>query len=239
MDITGHTRVGDIATFVPVSIAVFERYGVDIYSKGDLPLEEALRGAGMSVGDILAEIERELQAAEEEDRLHAHLASSAPESLADHIREVHHGYLHTHLPRVGQRFVPALLAWGDSCDALFDVAREFDRMRTALLAHLADEEREVFPLVRSLAAETKDRPIKIDAAAVTEVLARAAAQHRAAEEALRTMGDLVDRCASQEGDCPECPELFKDLRALEADVQRHIHLEDDVLFPAIRRLAGV
>jgi regulator of cell morphogenesis and NO signaling len=243
MDITRNTRVGDIATLVPVSIAVFERHGVDVGTKGDLPLEEALRETGLSVGDILLEIERELQAAEEEDRLHEHLASAAPESLVDHIREVHH-HLHAQLPCVGEQMVPALLVFGDTCDDLFDIARQFDRLRAMLLAHLAEEERDVLSLVARLSADTGDEAT-VDRVAAAAVLTRASEEHQAALDAVRTMRDLIDRCApvedvvSQESGPPECPELFQELRTLETAVHRHVHLEDDVLFPAIRRLAGI
>lgn len=239
MDITGNTLVGDIATLVPASIGVFERYGVDIYSKGDLSLEEAIREAGLSVGDILAEIERALEAVEEEDRLHAELASSAPQTLADHVREVHHGYLTEHLPRVGRELVPALLAWGDTCDPLFEIARRFEQLRNGLLSHLADEEHEVFPLVGALSAEAAGEPTHVERAALTEALARADLEHRAALEALEDIRSLIEDCVCDDGEPPRCTDLFQQLRALEADIRRHIHLEDDVLFPAIRRLAGV
>ena len=42
MQITASTKVGDIATNIPASLSVFERYGVDFCCGGQAPLEQAL-----------------------------------------------------------------------------------------------------------------------------------------------------------------------------------------------------
>jgi len=246
MEITGSMKIGDIATLVPVSIPVFERYGVDFYHNGDRPLVEALTETGLSVGDILAEIERAIQAREEEERLHADWSQTSPGALADHIRENHHGYLASQFPRVADEFTKVLLAWGDANDELFEVARSFDILRRGLESHLAEEERYVFPLLKELGEERPEGthgptpPLSAEEGrALEDRLSLLANEHAAALAALRTMRAHASDYLATADTCIDCPALFEALVALEADIQRHIQLEDDLLLPTIRRLAGL
>ena len=246
MEITGSMRIGDIATLVPVSIPVFERYGVDFYHNGDRPLVEALTETGLSVGDVLAEIERAIQAREAEDRLHSDWSQTAPGTLADHIRENHHGYLASQFPLVAAEFTKVLLAWGEANDELFEVARSFDILRRGLETHLAEEERYVFPLLKELGEERPGltpgptTPLSAEAKrALEDRLSHLEEEHAAALEALRTMRAHASDYLATADTCVDCPALFEALVALEADIQRHIQLEDEVLLPTIRRLAGL
>jgi regulator of cell morphogenesis and NO signaling len=243
MQISGDTRIGDIATLVPVSIEVFERYGVDFYRNGDRPLEEALKEAGLSVGDILAEIERALEARREEDLLHAEWAENAPGTLADHIREAHHDYLRTQLPRVAEELVTTLLSWGDEHDALYGIAREFQHLRRGLESQLEEEERHVFPQLLRL-SETVGRELAADdisagGDSLAAMLDRLQREHGETLESLRVMRSLASDYRVAEDSCLECAGLYQELGAMEVDIERHIHLEDDVLIPAMRRLAGL
>jgi len=246
MEITGSMSIGDIATLVPVSIPVFERYGVDFYHNGDRPLAEALTETGLSVGDILAEIERAVQAREEEESLHADWSQTAPGTLADHIRENHHGFLASQFPQVAAELTRVLLAWGDNNDELFEVARSFDVLRRGLETHLAVEEHYVFPLLKELGKESPQGaygpipPLSAEERrALEDRLSLLENEHAAALDALRAIRTHASDFLATEDTCIDCPALFEALIALEADIQRHIQLEDEVLLPTIRRLAGL
>jgi regulator of cell morphogenesis and NO signaling len=246
MEINGSMRIGDIATLVPVSIPVFERYGVDFYHNGDRPLVEALTETGLSVGDILAEIESAIEARETEDRLHADWSQTAPDTLADHILENHHGYLALQLPQVAVEFTKVLLAWGDANDELFEVARNFDILRRGLESHLAMEEQYVFPLLKELGQESPDgmhghaHSLSVkEKQTLGDRLNVLEEEHAAALGALRSMRAHASDFLATEDTCVDCPVLYEALVALEADIHRHIQLEDEVLLPTIRRLAGL
>jgi len=170
----------------------------------------------------------------------------APGTLADHIRENHRGHLASQFPRVADEFTKVLLASGDVNDELFEVARSFDILRRGLETHLAEEERYVFPLLKELGEE---RPDGTHEAAPTlsaeekrtmgDRLNLLEYEHAAALDALRTMRAHASDYMATADDCVDCPALFEALVALEADIQRHIQLEDDLLLPTMRRLAGL
>ncbi len=239
MEITGTTKIGDIATLWPVAISVFERYGVDFFHYSDRPLAEALTDTGLSVGDILAEIERAQETRDEAGPEHTEWSTRAPANLADHISETHHGYLAEELPKLGQQLVGILLESGDDYDALYELAGEFDRLRRMIIPHLDEEERSVFPLIRQLGTAGEAPEGSLDAERLRETLDLLEQEHSSVLESMATIRGYASDCGALEEGSTECSHLFESLAAMETDVRRHIDLEREVLLPALRRLAGI
>lgn len=238
MQITGDTRVADIATHVPAALEVFERYQIDFSCGGDLPLGKAAESTGRSVGDLIAEIERAAEALREEDRLHEDWSHSQPDRLIEHIVEAHHGYLREHLPVIGDELSRTLMADGDFRDELFALGRLFARLRVELLDHLRDEEDGLFPGLSTLAAGAAEGN-PMESGVHEEIMVGM----RAAEMGHERIGDLLKRMRMETGGytvppdaCPTYAPLFRHLIQLESDTHRHIHLENNVLFPGARKL---
>jgi len=240
MQITSDTRVADIATHVPAALEVFERYQIDFSCGGDIPLGKAAEATGRSVGDLIAEIERATEALHAADQLHEDWSHSRPERLIAHVVEAHHGYLRDRLPLVSEELATTLMADGDYHDELFELGRLFSHLRRALDHHLQSEEGVLFPALGTLAAGTSEGA-QIEPAVRDEMLTGM----RAAEQEHERVGDLLKRMRFEvEGYtvppdvCPTYGPLFQHLMELEADIHRHIHLENNVLFPGVRGLLG-
>ncbi|MCJ7795326.1 MAG: DUF542 domain-containing protein, partial [Thermoleophilia bacterium] len=158
MDVNGTTRVGDIAARIPASIEVFERYGVDFCCNGDRPLTEALAGAGVSAGDILAEIERAVEFEHEEERQYVDWIQEAPATLADHIVETHHAFLDREMPRVDRDLAKVISVHGPNHPELIELGRVYRQLQAELEDHLRKEEEQVFPRLRELGPNDAPSP---------------------------------------------------------------------------------
>ena len=246
MDITSETRVGQIASSLPASIAVFERYGVDFCCGGDTPLAQALQGTGLSVGDILAEIEAATAALAEEDRVHEDWSERDPASLADHVEAVHHAYLRDRLPEAGRKLSTVLSVHGEAHPELFELGRLFERLRTEITAHLESEEQVVFPALRELQSSARgeqggtvhhhEARSGVKEAAVRNHLEDLETEHDTVGSLLKAMRGVTSNYSPPAGACATYNGLFQELQALEADIHRHVHLENNVMFAAVRRL---
>ncbi len=241
MDITSATKVGDIATMVPAAIEVFERYGVDFCCNGKRPLDEALRGTGLSVGDILAEIERATEAQAQEDELHQDWSGYAPGTLADHIEATHHGYLRAELPKIGARMATVLSVHGERHPELFELGRLFEKLRRELDEHLAKEEQVVFPMLRTLDTEYEGSGPGSTRAWTPEALraelASLEAEHGDVGDALKSIRGLTSNYQTPADACITYSTLYRELQGLEVDIHRHVHLENNILIPTVRTLA--
>ncbi|MBU2602709.1 MAG: iron-sulfur cluster repair di-iron protein [Actinobacteria bacterium] len=233
MEITQETSVGHIATTIPASIDVFERFGVDFCCGGDKPLSEALRGTGVSVGDLLAEIEAAVAALASEQRLHEDWSERDPASLADHVERAHHIYLREKLPYVGEKMATVLRVHGELHPELFELGRLLEHLRKEIDAHLETEETVVFPALREI-VETGASGTK--GAALEDSLQMLETEHDEVGRLLKAMRGITSNYHPPAGACATYSVLFRELQALEADIHRHVHLENNIMFAAARKL---
>lgn len=238
MQITATTKVGDIATKVPASMTVFERYGVDFCCGGQRTLEEAVQERGLQVGDVLAEIERAVTAQEDEDELHQDWSLMSPAGLVDHIEQAHHSYLRNQLPRAGQEMTKVLGVHGPNHPELWEIGQIYETLRKSLEEHLVKEEQQFFPAIRELeAARNANRKTEsITADRVLAGLKELEEEHDEVGGALHRLHDLTGGYKAPHDACPTYAGLYQRLLALEADIHRHVHLENNVLIPAVREV---
>ncbi len=228
MDVSGTTLVGEIAAKVPASLEVFERYGVDFCCNGGRPLVEALSGTGISVGDILVEIERAAQAEVTEDHRYLDWTRESPATLADHIVETHHDFLDRHLPRVGHDLSKVVSVHGQHHPELFELGRVYGQLQSELQEHLHKEEQQVFPLLRNLGPDESPSPELLG------LLEQLETEHDGAGSALHAIRGITSNFQTPADACFTYSTLFRELRELEADVHRHVHLENNILIPGLR-----
>jgi len=228
MDIDATTKVGDIAARIPASIEVFERYGVDFCCNGDRPLSETLAGTGASAGDILAEIERAVELDHEEERQYVDWLQEAPATLADHIVETHHAFLDREMPRVHRDLAKVISVHGPNHPELTELGRVYGQLQTELEDHLRKEEEQVFPRLRELGPD--DAP----SAELLELLEQLETEHDGAGSALHAIRGITSNYQTPPDACFTFSTLYRELQALEADVHRHVHLENNVLIPGLR-----
>lgn len=228
MDIDGTTRVGDIAARIPASIEIFERYGVDFCCHGDRPLLDALEGTGVSAGDILAEIAKLTPAGSDMEHAHVDWTAASPADLADHIVKTHHAYLDREMPRVGADLAKVISVHGQNHPELHEVGRVYGRLWAELEAHLRMEEADVFPRLKQL--DSHDAP----PAKLLDLFDQIETEHDAAGEALHAIRGTTSNYQTPADACFTYTSLYRGLQALEADVHRHVHLENNVLIPGLR-----
>jgi regulator of cell morphogenesis and NO signaling len=150
---------------------------------------------------------------------------SASELIA-RIVERHHGYLRSALPVVRPLVDKIAAVHGAKDPALVELARVFEALCARLGPHLHDEEARLFPAL--LAGRHGDPAV----AAMLEALR---AEHAELRGALRQVRELAHGYVAPDWACRTYRRALAELEDLEADLQRHLHLEQVVL---LARLAA-
>ncbi|HOS43496.1 MAG TPA: hemerythrin domain-containing protein, partial [Armatimonadota bacterium] len=96
-------------------------------------------------------------------------------------------------------------------------------------AHLTKEETVVFPAIARVVGGQRDDAAVTGAHELED-------EHEAAGALLHEMHHLTDDFTVPDDACATYEALYRDLQALEQDIHRHIHLENNVLFPRVLRL---
>lgn len=112
--------------------------------------------------------------------------------------------------------------------ALAVILQELTRLRRECEAHMAAEERELFPLIDTLAGDSvaeESRARFVHLRAVVE------AEHVDAGQTLRIIQQVTDGYRPPAGACSTVHDLYRGLEELQDLERRHAAFEQDVLFP--------
>jgi regulator of cell morphogenesis and NO signaling len=219
--------VGQIAAGFPAAVRVFEKHGIDFCCGGKLPVTEACARKGLDPAVLLAEIEQAIRTPAEDptDWLTAPLPA-----LIDHILDTHHAYMKVQLPRVEAMLAKVVQAHSDRHgDMLRAASGVYGAMKAELDGHLAKEEMILFPLVRAL--DGGAQPGSFHCGSVKNPIRVMCMEHDSAGEALVQLRRLTSDYTAPADACNTFRALYFELAEMERDLHRHIHLENNVLFP--------
>jgi regulator of cell morphogenesis and NO signaling len=161
------------------------------------------------------------------DLLHATMSD-----LVDHIEVTHHNYLRRELPRLADMLDRVVEAHWERHLDLIDLREIFTTLRHDLETHMDSEEHIVFPALRRLdtAIATED----YECSAEQEAIALMESEHDEAGAALARMRAMTDGFTPPADACPTYRAMLAGLAEMDADLRRHVHKENHILFPKAR-----
>lgn len=231
MSITAETTVGAIVARRLGRARVFERFGIDYWGGGGDPLGVACARAGADVGAVLGAIaEEDARGGDDGEDVEAMGAGA----LADHVVATHHAFLRRELPRLDALIERVREAHGARHPELSGLRETFSALREELESHLLKEERVLFPLVKQLEAARSAFPIPCGTVANSIRVMRH--EHDDAGGALARLRELTGGYEAPGDAGASFRALYEGLAGLEADLHRHIHKENNVLFPKVSAL---
>jgi len=214
---------------------VFERYGIDFCCGGKISLSEVCRERGIVPATIRAEIEAVKE--EPQERGQNYAAWGLP-FLADYIVNTHHGYLNENTRQIAVYANKIAEVHGDHHPEVIEIARIFARIATDMEAHLREEEEVLFPAIKRIDTARKDgvAPEAADLNTLKQSLEKLNQEHDAIGDAVHTIRDLSQGYAIPADVCNTFVVTYRKLKEFEDDLHKHVHLENNILFPKAARL---
>jgi len=225
--------IGSFVVERPSRSKVFERLGLDYCCGGHLSLEEACAKTGADPAAVLQAL-AEFDAASPKDEPAPWGQDLA--ALADHIEATHHGYLHAELPRMQAIVEKVARAHGETDPRLIQVHQVFQRFSGEMELHMAKEEQILFPLVRRMAGGAS--AASFHCGSVRGPISVMRHEHDDHAVNLGLLKELTDNFAVPEYACNTYRAMLDALQELELDLHRHIHKENNILFPGAEALEG-
>lgn len=208
--------VGRIAARCPAALPLLHRHRLDYCCGGDRPLAEACAEAGVDADALLAELRDVVGRSAEVDSWN----ERPLEELVEHLLERYHAVHREQLPvliGMAQRVervhaerpgVPSGLA-----DFLEDWIPELE-------AHMQKEEQVLFPMILAGRGGMAGAPIQV-----------MRMEHDAHGENLAKLRGIAHEFVPPAEACGTWRALYAGLDAFVADLMRHVHLENEILFP--------
>lgn len=227
------TKVSKIVAQNYRTAKVFTAHGIDFCCNGGIPLQEACALKQVDLQRVISEIEAELR----EPVLVDYQRMALPE-LIDHIVTVHHGYVERNIPLLQLYLEKLCRVHGERHPELLRIQGLFTEAANALLAHLRKEETILFPYILAMcAAHDNGAPTPVPHFGhIDNPIAMMEHEHAVEGERFRAIALLSNQYECPPDGCQTYRVAYTLLEEFEQDLHKHIHLENNVLFPRAQAL---
>ncbi len=226
---TTSQTVREIALQEPSSIRVFEQYGIDYCCGGRKPLAEACAAKNVEVDAVIAALET---AARTPDAVVEDWSKTSLAILSAHIVTTHHAYVIRELPRLADLAEKVVNRHGSSNCELLVIQSRLAQLDGELRGHQGKEEVVLFPYIANLEQAVANGGSKPNPNfTVASPIATMLREHDAAGALMGEIRSLSHDYTTPEGACPTYHAFYDGLREFEQDLHRHIHMENNILFP--------
>jgi regulator of cell morphogenesis and NO signaling len=222
--------VGQLVAQRPSLSRVFEKHGIDYCCGGGRSLAEAGRAAGIDLEALLREIAVEPEVPGDRDWTRASIAETIRWILAEH-----HDWLKRELPRISSLAAKVAGVHGQGHPEMVDLAALVEAIRDEIEPHLQKEERILFPAALQLEESgTIGLSCHGGVASLESPISVMESDHEALGRLLDRLAELTEGFEPPAHACNTWRAFYAALKELDGNTHRHVHLENEVLHPAIR-----
>lgn len=227
----------DLALSHPAAARVFESYHLDYCCGGHQTLGDACRAAGLNLDEVVTAVQR----AQREPASEPRWDEASLIALVRFIVDTHHAFTRTELTRIEALLAKVIARHGAAHSELGKIDRCFVELKADLGPHLLKEEQVLFPYIEALENHRQQKAPLPPACfgTIDNPIRMMSIEHDAVGTLLRQIRSLTADFAPPADACPTYQALYQAMEGLETDLMRHIHLENNLLFPRARVLAGL
>jgi regulator of cell morphogenesis and NO signaling len=213
---------------------VFESHKIDYYNKGKQTLEEVADEHKIDLQVLKNEIEKPKQTGEDED-----FNSRGLDALSDYIVKTYHRYADKQIQVIKPTLEKVCQEYGERHPALPEIKKLFDAAAGVIAVHQKKEELILFPFIRKMADAEKNNKEFVRPTATKSVespVDMLTHEHYQQSDLFQKIAELSDDYTSPEGVDDEFKESLSLLKEFEINLHKHLHLENNILFPKALKL---
>jgi len=206
---------------------VFEKYHLDFCCKGKQTLASACEQKGLDVYQVVHDLEKLLDGTQKQTVVFNDMKAA---QLIQYILIHHHFFVKQIMPQLLGFLEKINHKHGDRFPQMTRVLTLFRELSYELLLHMEKEEKILFPAIVSLETDSKVAiPFK-------QVIERMLTEHDEAGELMDQIRILTLDYTPPENTCTTFHLTLTMLKDFEANLHKHVHLENNHLFPMAEKL---
>lgn len=230
MNITEKSNIGEVVRFNFRTATVFQANNIDYCCGGNKTIAEACREAGADSGKLIAELR---STAENTDPDTEYINSLSLSELSDYIIRRHHSFVRKNIPFLQEGLDRICEVHGTAHPELFRIRELFSESAKDLTMHMQKEEIMLFPYIQQMEVSARSgSPLgKSHFGSVANPVRMMMAEHENEGRRFDIIADISNSYALPGDACNTYRATISGLKDFEADLHRHIHLENNILFP--------
>lgn len=223
-----HT-LASIATFNHHSVSVLEKYKLDFCCKGKRTLAEACAEKGINPESIAEELGAFTDTVAKQQMPFTEMNA---EQLISYIMIHHHFYARQSMPSILSHLQKVVTRHGERFPYLKKVYELFKIIMREMTLHMEKEEKVLFPKIKETEKlYTSGRASEILPGHIEIAVKTMEADHEDAGNILSEIGALTHNYTPPQDACTTFKVTLSELKEFEADLHKHVHLENNILFP--------
>jgi len=230
MKITPDTQIRNVVKLNFKTAQLFHANNIDYCCGGSKTISEACHDAGIQPEKLIVQLEK---VAENGDPDTEYINSLSPDELCDYIVKRHHSYVKNSIPFLKDSLEKICNVHGTNHPELFEIKKLFNESAGELIMHMQKEEIMLFPYIQKMVkAKKDDSPISRSVfGSVTNRIRMMVSEHEAEGSRFDKIAEISKNYNIPGDACTTYKATFKKLNEFENDLHRHIHLENNILFP--------
>ena len=211
------------------SAIIFEEFGLDFCCRGNRTLNEACAEKNIEVEKVLDQLNN-LSAG---SNGHNQMNDWSLDFLVDYIMNNHHQYVMRMNPIISLHADKVASVHGKNHPETIRIADLFLAVREELENHMMKEERILFPQIKQMVLNQNENGKFFPApfGTIQNPIRMMEYEHTNAGDALYQIRELSNNYSHPEDACNTFKALYSELKEFEEDLHKHIHLENNILFP--------
>jgi len=222
--------VGEIVKLDFRAADVFSSYGIDFCCGGKISVAEACANAKTDESIVIGALEK----MQNQTGSAVHDFDSWNIGfLSDYIQNTHHQYVSKAIPQILPLAQKVADVHGEHHPEVVVINELFNDLADELLSHMQKEEMILFPYIKKLVVDESAGNCS-DPSCFGSILAPISVMEQEHENAgviLKKLWQLSAGYTPPEDACNTFRVLYGKLKEFEDDLHRHIHLENNILFP--------
>ena len=215
--------------------AIFEKYNLDFCCNGKRTLVDACSEKGVKTDKVINEIES-LNSSETKKEIRPD--DWELDFLISYIINNHHSYVNRMLPVISAHTQKVASVHGENHPEMKKVAEIFASINVEMKHHMMKEEKILFPHINKLLifetnGKGEDEPYF---GTIKNPIAMMEAEHESAGNGMFEIRELTSNYTPPSDACETYKISFKELKEFEEDLHKHVHLENNILFPKAIKL---
>jgi regulator of cell morphogenesis and NO signaling len=205
---------------------IFKNHKIDFCCKGNRTLQEVAEKKGLDLDSLVQELDT-VQNQNQSDQ--PDFKTWPLDLLADYIEKKHHRYVEQQIPILKQYLTKLCKVHGERHPELHEIFEHFNASAGELAMHMKKEELVLFPWIRKMVSNpTNEQP---HFGTVKNPIKMMMEEHDNEGERFRRIAELSNDYTPPADACNTYRVAFSLLQEFEEDLHRHIHLENNILFP--------
>jgi len=208
---------------------IFEKYNLDFCCRGNKLISDACKEKDLNPETILTELKN----LNGNGEYLSNYNDWELDFLIDYIINNHHNYVRRMIPILSTHTQKVASVHGENHPETIDIVKHFSVVYKDLKQHMMKEEEILFPFIKQL-LHAKKNESKTEApyfGSVKNPIRMMEIEHQSAGDELFEIRNLTNNYTPPQDACNTYKVAYQELKEFEEDLHKHVHLENNILFP--------